>query len=126
MDSAKEMVLELGFDQANLHLESFGCARSNAGSEDTEALAGGIEIDFAATGKIVSTNGEMALLDFAEAHEVDVDYSCRSGSCGECKLKLLKGKCRSDTDEGLTEEEKADGYVLSCVSYPEENCSFDI
>ena len=126
MDAAKEMILELGFDQANLHLESFGGARSNAGSDETEAVAGDIEVDFAGTGKIVSTNGTMALLDFAEAHEVEVDYSCRSGSCGECKLRLLKGKCRSETDEGLTEDEKAEGYILSCVSYPEENCSFDI
>jgi ferredoxin-NADP reductase/anaerobic selenocysteine-containing dehydrogenase len=126
MDSCKEMILEMGFDQSNLHLESFGGARSNAGSEDADAVEGDINVDFAETGKIVSTNGEMNLLDFAEAHEVEVDYSCRSGSCGECKMKLLNGKVRSNTDEGLTDEEKADGFILGCVSYPTENCSFDI
>ena len=120
------MILEMGFDQSNLHLESFGGARSNAGSEDAEAVEGDINVDFAETGKIVSTNGEMNLLDFAEAHEVEVDYSCRSGSCGECKMKLLNGKVRSNTDEGLTDEEKAEGFILGCVSYPTESCSFDI
>ena len=90
------------------------------------AEPGDINIDFAGTGKIVSTNGAMSMLDFAEAHEVEIDYSCRSGSCGECKMKLLKGSCRSDTSEGLTDEEKEQGYVLGCVSYPEQDCSFDV
>jgi ferredoxin-NADP reductase/anaerobic selenocysteine-containing dehydrogenase len=123
MNAAKEMIIELGFDQSNLHLESFGGARSSAGSG--EASPGDIDIDFAKTGKITSTNGEMTILDFAEANEIDVDYSCRSGSCGECKMKLIKGKVRSETDEGLTEEEKEAGYFLSCVSHPTESSSFD-
>ncbi|MEJ6683144.1 MAG: FAD-binding oxidoreductase [SAR86 cluster bacterium] len=126
MDSSKEMILEMGFDQSNLHLESFGGSRSQAGSEDGEVAEGNIKIDFAGTGKTVSTNGEMLLLDFAEAHEVEVDYSCRSGSCGECKIKLLTGKVRSSTEEGLTAEERREGFILGCVSYPTEDCSFDI
>ncbi|MFT5013349.1 MAG: hypothetical protein ACJAX5_001524 [Patiriisocius sp.] len=41
-------------------------------------------------------------------------------------MKLLDGKVKSTTDEGLTEEEKAAGYVLGCVSHPTESCSLDI
>ena len=126
MDSAKTILLEMDFDLANINMESFGATRSDAGGSETEAKPGHIKIDFARSGKQVSTDGNMTLLEFAEAHEIEVDYSCRSGSCGECKMKLIKGKVHSETSDGLDKEEEKEGYFLSCVSLPTENCSFDI
>jgi ring-1,2-phenylacetyl-CoA epoxidase subunit PaaE len=40
------------------------------------------------------------------------------GSCCTCKAKLLSGKVIMDDREGLTDEEIADGYVLTCQSHP--------
>jgi ferredoxin len=31
------------------------------------------------------------LLEFSEAHGLTPAYGCRSGQCGSCKVKLLKG-----------------------------------
>ncbi|KEY60392.1 class I ribonucleotide reductase maintenance protein YfaE [Serratia sp. DD3] len=36
--------------------------------------------------------GESCLLEILELHDVAVEYQCRSGYCGACRLKLLKGK----------------------------------
>ena len=33
-----------------------------------------------------------SLLVALEAHQVEVEYQCRSGYCGACRLKLLKGE----------------------------------
>jgi ferredoxin len=36
--------------------------------------------------------GEKCLLDVLERHDVEVEYQCRSGYCGACRIKLLKGE----------------------------------
>lgn len=33
-----------------------------------------------------------SLLDVLESHQVNVEYQCRSGYCGSCRLRLLKGR----------------------------------
>lgn len=43
-------------------------------------------------------------------------YSCRNGRCSSCKCKLLHGNTVALSDElGLSEQEKADGWILGCV-----------
>lgn len=37
-------------------------------------------------------NSENCLLDVLELHDVQVEYQCRSGYCGACRLKLVKGE----------------------------------
>ncbi len=85
-----------------------------------------ISVYFKRSNKHVMTDGDTSLLELAEEHDIDLDYSCRSGSCGECKVKLLKGEVEMDEDEGLEPEEKAQGYVLSCVGLPKGDCEVDI
>lgn len=36
--------------------------------------------------------GKNCLLEVLELHGVAVEYQCRSGYCGACRLTLLKGK----------------------------------
>ena len=87
--------------------------------------AGNIEVQFAKSGTVAKTDGAMVLLDLAEAHDIDLDYGCRTGSCGECKCRVLEGEVDSDCDTGLGPEEKAAGYVLTCVTRPRGNCTLD-
>lgn len=35
---------------------------------------------------------ENCLLDVLESHNVPVEYQCRSGYCGACRMTLLKGE----------------------------------
>jgi|TARA_B100000315_G_scaffold258021_1_gene308793 nitrate/nitrite transporter NarK len=40
---------------------------------------------------------------------------------GACKCKLVEGEADTETDEGLSAEEKAEGYVLACLATPKTN-----
>lgn len=51
--------------------------------------------------------------------DLDMPYSCQSGLCTACRGKLLSGKVKMDEDDGLTQSEKEEGYVLCCVGHPE-------
>jgi ferredoxin len=40
----------------------------------------------------IAWQNQHSLLEALEDAGVDIDYSCRSGACSACKVKLLSGK----------------------------------
>ncbi len=58
------------------------------------------------------------VLDAALDAGLDMPYSCQSGLCTACRGKCVTGEVKMIEDEGLTENEIKQGYVLTCVSKP--------
>ena len=58
------------------------------------------------------------MLDAAEAVDVEIENSCRAGSCGSCIVKLVSGEVAMEVDDGLEEKERAQGYILACQAIP--------
>ncbi len=57
------------------------------------------------------------LLENGEDAGLILPYSCRAGMCGRCKALLISGEVRQtsiDDLDGLTAQEKKDGYILCC------------
>lgn len=51
-----------------------------------------------------------------------LDHSCLSGRCSSCKFKILSGQTICEIDElPLSESEKSQGYILSCIRKPVSN-----
>ncbi len=44
--------------------------------------------------------------------------SCETGSCATCMARLVEGSVQMINNDALTEEEVADGWVLTCQSLP--------
>ena len=53
-------------------------------------------------------------VEAAEAVGVEIDYSCRVGTCGTCVVPLKSGTVTMEVEEGLPPEEKAKGIILAC------------
>jgi CDP-4-dehydro-6-deoxyglucose reductase len=61
-------------------------------------------------------NAGDSILDAAIGSNVTLPYSCKNGRCGTCKCRIRNGKTHAIWPEtGLTAQEKADGWILSCV-----------
>lgn len=58
------------------------------------------------------------ILETALSLDIDLPYSCQSGLCTACRGKCLSGKVKLDEEEGLSEAELEEGYVLTCVGHP--------
>ena len=58
------------------------------------------------------------ILETALSLDIDLPYSCQSGLCTACRGKCLSGKVKLDEEEGLSEAELQEGYVLTCVGHP--------
>lgn len=61
---------------------------------------------------------DRAILETALEAGIDLPYSCQSGLCTACRGKALSGKVKLDEEEGLSQSEKEEGYVLTCVGHP--------
>lgn len=75
--------------------------------------------------KFQSEPGE-TLLSAAMRHSIIFNYSCSNGRCGSCKCKVVSGNTSCIKSEiGLTDREKADGQILSCVRIAESDVFLD-
>ncbi|MBJ7379391.1 MAG: 2Fe-2S iron-sulfur cluster binding domain-containing protein [Polynucleobacter sp.] len=116
-EAVRQTLQELEFDLSRLHTESFDSGRVAHGSGGlTKALelSGPThEIKFVRSGITVQTDENITLLELAEAHGIQIDYSCRVGSCGECEMKCA-GEVKIDSECTIDAKSKAAGFVYSC------------
>jgi ferredoxin-nitrite reductase len=76
-------------------------------------------VSFARSGKTIDCTENDLILEVTEQAGLNPDSSCRSGTCGTCKQKLLEGTVNYGGDpQALSTEEKAAGYILACIAHP--------
>ncbi|MCB0507082.1 MAG: 2Fe-2S iron-sulfur cluster-binding protein [Chitinophagales bacterium] len=66
----------------------------------------------------IQVNDDETILEAAINADLDPPYACRVAACCSCKAKLIEGEVEMDDDEPLTEEEKEEGFILTCQSHP--------
>ncbi|HNU41931.1 MAG: nitric oxide dioxygenase [Bacteroidetes bacterium OLB12] len=91
--------------------ESEPAPKSNTGAHEVTVRYDGQEYKF-----MVEPN--RTILETALDNGIDLPYSCQSGLCTACRGKALSGQVKLDEEEGLSQSERAEGYVLTCVGHP--------
>ncbi len=109
MATARQIMQESGFPMRRFFAESFG------GPASVSAQGG--HVNFLASAKQLDCGGQLSLLTVAEQAGITVGSACRTGTCGECKLRVCSGKVLTASQAGLSPDEIEDGYVLSCVGF---------
>src|SRR5690606_19887689 len=57
----------------------------------------------------------ISILDAALKAKISLPYSCKTGRCSTCKCKVTSGETSAlQPESGITNEEKADGWILTC------------
>lgn len=59
------------------------------------------------------------LLESARRAGLSPPFSCEAGNCGTCLATLTEGRATMRANDALTDEEVADGYVLTCQGVPD-------
>jgi ferredoxin-NADP reductase len=80
-------------------------------------------IRVAATDAVLGVEAGETVLAALERHGYHPDFSCRAGACGMCKLKMLSGAVEPAGGPGLSNGDKAAGYILSCIAQPKGDIS---
>jgi ferredoxin len=58
------------------------------------------------------------VLESARRAGLSPPFSCEAGNCATCMARLVSGEVKMRVNDVLTEEEIADGYILTCQSVP--------
>jgi len=77
-----------------------------------------VNILFDSWDKYVQGNNQQTLLVQGEKAGLILAHSCRAGMCGRCKVKLESGEVKQLASDGLTDEDKQQGYILACSCVP--------
>lgn len=123
MDLAKATLIAVGVEPTHIHSESFVTPTAKAlpiSPIDQDELGCDAIGTIHYQGETYTCDiaqGE-TLLDAALDQGIDIPYSCSSGMCNMCRVKCIAGKVHMLEDAGLSEEEKQENYVLTCVGYP--------
>jgi ferredoxin-NADP reductase/MOSC domain-containing protein YiiM len=134
MDELSAGLAAIGLDASRIHSEPFGPAPGiTPGIASTPARAPhppagepgtGPTIEFARSSLAIPWSGDYpSLLELAEACDVPVRWSCRTGACHTCETTLIAGAVDYDPDPV---EPPADGSTLICCARPRNDVVLDL
>tara|TARA_R110002110_G_scaffold405550_1_gene624743 strand:- start:2117 stop:4015 length:1899 start_codon:yes stop_codon:yes gene_type:complete len=131
MESTRKILVDIGVPIERIKTEAFGPALGKSEKIATshpplathDLTSGLPTVAFVDSDKAGSIAPERTVLDVAEDVGVDIDYSCREGICGVCRVHLLKGKVTMAIEDGLEPGDKENNMILACQAKTTENIS---
>ena len=125
MDAAEEALLARGVPKEQIHLERFTADRP---VEALQAQLAELSREAAGASMLVTLDGRKRrvpfdasagnILDSARAAGLPAPFACKAGVCATCRARVVSGEVEMAARYGLTDEEVAAGYVLTCQSVP--------
>ncbi len=77
-----------------------------------------IGIDRTGEQAALNTGPGQTILELSEELGIGIDFSCRIGVCGVCKVKMTSGEVDMAVQDALTDDDKANNIILACQAKP--------
>jgi ferredoxin-NADP reductase len=132
MAGCVEVLSKLRLPLAQLYCESFTVNKSPVKQEISRFTGaplgkkGSFRIGFAKSGQKITDDGVSSLLELAEKSGISIAHDCRSGQCGECMIKCLKGRVEMTVQAEIGARDRKKGWVYACCAYPASHVLLDI
>lgn len=113
--STKDYLIEKGVAKDKIKFELFTTPVS-VKEKNIKSNSNASEVEITLNGETttVEVDNSKMLLESFHKNGVEAPFSCKGGVCCTCKAKVLEGTADMKLNLALTDEEVADGYILTC------------
>ncbi len=126
MDIVEGALLGAGVDADRIHIERFTPAEpvpdaepeAAVGTDEGAATATRVTIELGGRTDTVEHRPGTTILQTARQMGMSPPFSCESGTCATCMAQLVEGTVKMHVNDVLTDDEVAEGWVLTCQSVP--------
>jgi ferredoxin-NADP reductase len=122
MDSIKAIFTELRIPPDRLKTEAFGTPKPTPAAAGTTAKltahATGPRVTFSKSNKSATIHVDQTVLELSEELGIGIEFSCRVGTCGVCKVRMTSGEVEMAVQDALEPDEKTNGIILACQAKP--------
>lgn len=131
MDSTKAILTELGVPPDRVKTEAFGAPKPAPAAAGTTAKptapATGPLVTFSKNNKSAKIHVDLqtgdsppkqSILELSEELGIGIDFSCRVGTCGLCKVKMTSGEVEMAVQDALDADDIANKIILACQAKP--------
>ncbi len=130
MRAVRRILVDNGFDMDFYHEESFGATPVEVTQDVLEQAEIAVReaeevkdvdlftVEFAQSGMSVQAARGETVHAAAGRLGLNIPKACGVGICGTCKVRKTAGEVDIQHNGGITEEDLADGFILSCCSTP--------
>jgi ferredoxin-NADP reductase len=142
MDATKALLIELGVSPDRLKTEQFGAVKPPLAPPGTSAKptapATGPLVTFSKNNKSakigIDQTGEQGatdagpgqtILELSEELGIGIEFSCRIGTCGVCKVKMTSGEVEMAVQDALDADDKANNIILACQAKPKTDVTVE-
>ncbi|MDO5969106.1 ferredoxin--NADP reductase [Flavivirga aquimarina] len=115
MEKIKEILKENGISREQIKLEVFKSPKIKLLGKD---LISNVTLKVKGNSHQIKVRGDKSILWQAMSDNIVLPYSCRSGMCSTCKAKCVSGEVKMTEGHFLSENDVANGDILTCISYP--------
>jgi len=120
MDSVMSVLKDKGIDDKHIHREYFTLEKTAMETPPVvdEVKTHSVTIKLYGKQHTFDVQPDETILSAAQRENLDPPYACQIGACCTCRARILSGKVVMDEREALSDDEIAEGYVLTCQSHP--------
>jgi len=118
MDIVEGALLDHRVEERRIHIERFTPPEQAAPTEAATATTARVTIELDGRTDTVDHRPATTILQTARQMGMAPPFSCESGSCATCMARLVEGSVEMHVNNALTDEEVAEGWVLTCQSVP--------
>ena len=120
MDVVEQSLHSRGVDPAHIHIERFTPAEWMLEPEPLTAAAASTTVTVELNGRTNTADYRpgTTILQTARQMGLSPPFSCESGSCATCMAMLVEGTAAMHVNNALTDDEVAQGWVLTCQAVP--------
>ncbi len=124
MKNVQSILVEQEIPQSNIYKESFVAGtidkelKEESPKGASEVVEREVKVIYDGEEHVFTVSPDSTILETALDLGIDLPYSCQSGLCTACRGKCISGEVKLDEEEGLSDAEMQEGYVLTCVGHP--------